>query len=106
MNTANPQPTVTTRPTPPTLRAVLSESGQTCSVWCRYCDAVHTHGIDSGHAVAHCFVKDSPYHDTGYSTAIGAGTVDDLRPLRSERRRPRCSPSGECLHGWRREKNH
>jgi len=40
----------------------------TLHVWCVYCRREHQHGIGggSGHRVAHCADRDSPYRRSGY----------------------------------------
>ncbi len=90
---------------PPVLPAVVSPSGETVSVWCRYCDRFHTHGNVPGHRVAHCIVDDSPYRqDGGYVLDIVPGTQKTVRPPQSERRKPRRGRYSGLLHGWNDER--
>jgi hypothetical protein len=50
----------------PTVYAEPTPSGNGLRFYCIYCGVWHQHGRGDGHAVAHCFVEDSPYSETGY----------------------------------------
>jgi hypothetical protein len=90
---------------PPVLPAVPTKDGARCVVFCRYCDDFHVHGNLSGGRVAHCFVTNSPYKTSGYVLNVMKGKFSDLRPPRSQRRRPRYRRSdGRLEHGWTEER--
>ena len=38
-------------------------------VWCKYCEAWHSHGQGEGHREAHC-QEETPYSRTGYNLAL------------------------------------
>ena len=73
----------------PVLPARLNENGDVL-VWCQYCCKEHIHGKGSntgGHKVAHCYVRTSPYLDTGY--IIGEiKPWDPHHPLNKRKRKP------------------
>ena len=55
----------------PTLFAILI--GNKVYAWCPFCKSFHGHGfsnIKDTHRVAHCDLKDSPFHKTGYNISI------------------------------------
>jgi hypothetical protein len=37
-----------------------------CRFWCAFCKCFHYHSAESGHRVAHCHNRESPYDETGY----------------------------------------
>jgi hypothetical protein len=47
----------------PSLPAIGWKDG-TATIWCPYCQHIHTHGAQSGHRAAHC--ADGPYLVKGY----------------------------------------
>ena len=55
--------------------------------------------------VCHCFVSDSSYRDAGYLIVLCSGRLEQLKPPRSERRKPRLGPFGTLVHGWVEEKS-
>ena len=60
-------PTLTTR------EIVNEETGVVkWSVWCRYCQAWHSHGAGEGHREAHCTERNSPYVAIGYNLTLAA----------------------------------
>ncbi len=94
-------------PEPPTLYVEQLPCG-CVRVWCRYCDAFHSHGdptpVDgTPYRVAHCWVSDSPYKAGGYRLeVVPRGT--NLKPPRSDRHKPRYVGS-HILHGWSRSRS-
>lgn len=86
-------------PDPPTLPAKRTGRG-TVRIWCKYCDYYHQHGEPEPdmvrHRLAHCWVDDSPYRETGY---VLEPVEWDPKPPPSERRKPRYV-GNRILHGW------
>src|SRR4029079_9704439 len=88
---------------PPIVPAVVSRDGVTCSFWCKFCDAYHTHGAGNGGRRSHCAVIDSPYRTAGLLLVMVQGRLGDLKPPTAERRKPRPGPFGTKVHGWEEE---
>jgi hypothetical protein len=89
----------------PTVFACRDESGQALRFFCRFCGRYHSHGrhpdepvgASDGHRVAHCFVEDSPYLDTGYFIVE---LPDELPVLNHMKVRARYTRDGGLVSGF------
>ena len=58
----------------PTLDAYSTKTDY--KVWCRYCQKWHIHGQGDGHRMAHCYLRTSPYMETGYFIKLAGAWQD------------------------------